>query len=410
MQININRLFNNLLELGKFGLDESTNGVSRFPFTEEEKYAKSFLTQLMKQAGLEIYEDAIGNLFGKKLGSQPELPAILIGSHIDTVKNGGKFDGALGVLAGIEVLQTMFDTGFKPKHTIMVVAFTDEEGVTFSTGMLGSRAFIGQLPLDELYRFTDKNGVTIAHSMEAYGLDPNKLKEAAFPTHQIKAYLELHIEQGNVLFTEDLPVGIVTGISGMKWIQVSIHGEAGHAGTTPMHYRKDPMPIAAELITKVTKEAAKLEATVATVGKINIFPGNINVIPNQVDLSFDIRSLEMKNIALIEDVIKVFLQETCDRNQMTFEIEILDELSPAICSESIVNQIEHAARVHNLKPFKLISGAAHDAMVLSKVTNIGMIFVRSEHGISHNPKEWTNKQDIFQATNVLYETVKNMAK
>ncbi|MBA3952827.1 MAG: Zn-dependent hydrolase, partial [Rubrobacter sp.] len=281
------RLWKRLSELAEIGRQEE-GGVARLSFTEEERAAKDLVASYMEEAGLAVREDAAGNLFGRREGRDPEAPAVLVGSHVDSVLNGGDFDGPLGVLGGIEVLQTMDEEGVEMGRPVEVVAFTDEEGARFSLGMIGSRALTGTL-LQEDLRHEDRNGVSIEQAMRNAGLDPGKVGEAARPADSLAAYLELHIEQGKVLEGEDLPVGVVTGIAGPVWLRLSFAGEAGHAGTTPMGARRDALAAAAEVVGAIEEEASDTGSTVGTVGQIEAGPGGINIIAGRVDLSLDLR-------------------------------------------------------------------------------------------------------------------------
>src|SRR5215213_2409113 len=249
------RLWRRISDLGEIGKQDE-GGVTRLSFTDEERAAKDKDVSYMEEAGLSVREDAAGNLFGRREGSNPESPAVLIGSHVDSVYNGGNFDGPLGVLAGIEVLQSMEEQGIETEHPIEVVAFTDEEGARFSFGMTGSRALAGRLNPEDLTEHEDAGGVSIAEAMRACGLDPERIGEAARPAGSVRAYVELHIEQGRVLENEDLPAGVVTGIAGPVWLRFSLEGETGHAGATPMNLRRDSLAAAAEIIGLIEAEAS----------------------------------------------------------------------------------------------------------------------------------------------------------
>src|SRR5918997_3317018 len=248
------RLWQRLSELAEIGKHEE-GGVARLSFTPEERAAKDLVASYMNEAGLSVSEDAAGNLFGRREGRAPEAPAVLIGSHVDSVLGGGDFDGPLGVLGGIEVLQTMQEEGIEAERPVEVVAFTDEEGARFSLGMVGSRALTGALSQEDL-RHEDREGVSIAEAMREAGLDPAGVGGAARSPDSLAAYLELHIEQGKVLEGEGLPVGVVTGIAGPVWLRLSLSGEAGHAGTTPMGARRDALAAAAEVVGVVEEEAS----------------------------------------------------------------------------------------------------------------------------------------------------------
>ncbi|WP_067840479.1 M20 family metallo-hydrolase [Amphibacillus sediminis] len=404
MKINQNRLWERIHQLGKIG-QNAQGGVTRLAFTEEERQAKDLIKQHMKSANLEIREDQLGNLFGKRRGTNPNAKTILIGSHIDTVYNGGKFDGAAGVLAGVEVLQTLSEQGVELDHSVEVVAFTDEEGARFSSGMTGSQAFIGQLTIDALQNHIDQAGHSIADAMKRQGYQPTQLATVKADPDQIKCYLELHIEQGKVLEANDIAVGLVTGIVGLRWLKVKLVGEAGHAGTTPMSLRKDPLVCASKLIQYITELAQKQKQTVATVGQMTVKPGGINVIPNEVTFTVDLRDLSDQLLDQLVDQIQAQIMKVTTEQNIDAVVEVLDR-SPAVqTSENVNRAISAAIEQSGLELIKLPSGAGHDAMVVAELTDIGMVFVRTRHGLSHHPDEWAEPEDLAVGAQVLLDTV-----
>ncbi len=401
------RLWRRISELAEIGKHEE-GGVARLSFTPEERAAKDLVASYMQAAGLAVREDAAGNLFGRREGRDSGAPAILVGSHVDSVRNGGDFDGPLGVLGGIEVLQTMDEEGVQTEHPVEVAAFTDEEGARFSLGMIGSRALTGALSQEDL-RHEDREGVSIAEAMREAGLDPAAVGEAARSSDSLAAYLELHIEQGKVLEGEDLPVGVVAGIAGPVWLRLILSGEAGHAGTTPMGARRDALAAAAEVVGIIEEEASAAGSTVGTVGQIGARPGGINIIPGRVDLSLDLRDIDEAVRDRVEGRIRARAEEACGRRGIGLEFEELQRLPPAPCSEEIRATIAAACEREGIRPFSLPSGAGHDGMHVAGLCPMGMIFVRSRDGISHNPKEWSSREDCEAGCNVLYLTVLDLA-
>ncbi|WP_420768619.1 Zn-dependent hydrolase [Parageobacillus thermoglucosidasius] len=405
--INGDRLWNRLLELGTIGKQPS-GGITRLSFTKEERAAKEKVASYMKEAGLAVYEDAVGNLIGRKEGKEKDAPAVLVGSHIDSVYNGGMFDGPLGVLAAVEVLQTMNERGVKTKHPIEVVAFTDEEGARFSYGMIGSRGMAGTLSEEELVH-QDKHGISLAAAMEEAGLDPGKIGKAARRKGSVKAYVELHIEQGRVLEQANLPVGIVTGIAGLIWAKLTVKGKAEHAGATPMPIRRDPLVAAAQIIQVIEQEAKKTGTTVGTVGQMQVFPGGINIIPERVEFSLDLRDLD----AAVRDSVFLSIIERAkqigNERNVDVAVELLQKMPPVLCSELVQNAAKEACRQLGFDVFTLPSGASHDGVQLAGLCPIGMIFVRSKDGVSHSPEEWSSKEDCAAGANVLYHTVLSLA-
>ena len=396
------RLWNRLAEMSAIGAQEG-GGVTRRSFTGEERAAKDLVISYMEEAKLFVYEDAIGNLFGRLEGSDPEGLPVLVGSHLDSVVNGGNFDGPLGVLAGVEVLQTMRDLRQVSRHPIEVVAFTDEEGARFGFGMLGSRALAGTLTAEDLQR-TDENGVSIAEAMREYGLDPERLREAARSAGSARAYVEVHIEQGSVLENERLPVGVASGLTGSVRLQFTLHGEARHAGTTPMSLRRDALAAAAEAISLVESEAAETGTTVGTVGQLELKPGGINVIPGWVSFSLDLRDMDRERRDRVEERILRGVEGICKKRKIEFRIKTLQRNDPVLCSQLVQSAARRACEKLGLRSCSLPSGAGHDGMQLAGLCPMGMILVRSQDGISHSPDEYSSKEDCADSARVLYHT------
>ncbi|QDS35607.1 Zn-dependent hydrolase [Brevibacillus brevis] len=406
--INSDRLWDRLGQLGNIGKQEA-GGITRLSFTPEERAAKDLVTGFMKEAGLTVREDEVGNLIGRKEGKNPAAPVVLVGSHIDSVPNGGDYDGPLGVLAGVEVLQTMQEQGIETEHPIEVIAFTDEEGTRFGYGMIGSRGIAGLIKRDELEQ-ADKNGVTIAEAMRQTGLDPDRTSLAARIPGSVKAYVELHIEQGKVLESRGLSVGIVTGVAGPLWLNFVLEGEAGHAGATPMNLRRDPLAAAAQVMLAIEEEAGRTGTSVGTVGRLQAFPGGVNVIPGRVEFSLDLRDVNEAIRDEVEQRIYERAKAICAERNVTFKVELLQRIAPAVCSDDIQNAVAEACEAEGLEAFRLPSGAGHDCMQLVELCPVGMIFARSKDGISHNPAEFTTKEDCANGAQVLYRTILSLAK
>src|SRR5829696_8209812 len=406
-EINADRLWSRLSELSGIGRSEG-DGVTRLSFTEEERAAKDLVTSYMREAGLEVREDAAGNLIGRREGRVEGAPVVLAGSHVDSVRNGGDFDGPLGVLGSVEALQIMGERGVETERPIEVVTFTDEEGARFSFGMIGSRAMVGTLAREDLVK-VDKDGVSVAGVMRDSGLDPERVGEAARPEDSVYAYVELHIEQGKILEDSNLPVGVVTGIAGPVWLRFILTGEAAHAGTTPMRLRHDALAAAAAVIGRIEKEAGRTGTTVGTVGQLDLEPGGINIIPGRVRLSLDLRDIDEGIRDGVEGRIMDGAGEICRRRGVELEVETLQRLSPAPCSDLVRGSAESACERLGIRPRALPSGAGHDGMQLTDLCPMGMIFVRSKNGISHNPDEWSSQEDCANGGNVLYHAVVDLA-
>lgn len=402
------RLWSRLEQLGEIGRNKSSGGITRLSFTEEERAAKNMVASYMKEANLAVREDAVGNLIGRREGSDPEAPVILIGSHVDSVYDGGTFDGPLGVLAGVEVLQAMDEQDLTTKHPVEVIAFTDEEGARFGFGMIGSRALAGSLKDSDL-ELTDEAGVSIAEAMEQQGLVPESIDAAARAEGSVKAYVEVHIEQGKVLESQSLPVGVVEGIASILWSRLVVSGEAGHAGTNPMDIRRDALAAASQIMQVIKHEARETGTTVGTVGQLEVSPGGINIIPGEVSFTLDLRDLNEQVRDDTEQQILDSSKKLCSERGVTLSSEVLLRVGAAPCSEIVRDAIVEACQKLDFEPFTLPSGAGHDAMHLKDLCPIGMIFARSKDGISHNPAEWSSKEDCAASASVLYETVLSLA-
>lgn len=405
--INSNRLWTRLHQLAQIG-QHPDGGMSRFSFTSEERLAKNLTIEYMHQAGLTVREDEVGNLIGRKEGKHANGPVVLIGSHLDSVPNGGIFDGPLGVLAGIEVLQSMQEQGIEPDLPVEVIAFTDEEGARFQYGMIGSRALAGTIQAADLER-SDQDGITITQAMRESGFAPERIGEAAREKGSIRAYVELHIEQGKVLENAGLSVGVVSGIAGPLWLQFNLKGEAGHAGATPMNNRKDALLAASKIIQALDQEVRKHPNAVGTVGQLSVQPGGINVIPGHVEFSVDLREVDEPTRDTIEQRMLELSEQICREQGIEWEVRTLQRVAPAPCSAEIRDAIELSCQTVGLGTRTLPSGAGHDGMQLKAICPIGMIFIRSRNGISHNPEEWSSQEDCADGANVLYHTVLQLA-
>ncbi len=407
-EINADRLWSRLSELAGIGRSEG-GGVTRLSFTEEERAAKDLVTSYMREAGLEVREDAAGNLIGRREGRVEGAPVVLAGSHVDSVRNGGDFDGPLGVLGVVEALQVMGERGVKTERPIEVVTFTDEEGARFGIGMIGSRAMAGTLAREDLVR-VDKDGVSVAGAMRDSGLDPERVGEAARPEDSVYAYVELHIEQGKILEDSNLPVGVVTGIAGPVWLRFILTGEAAHAGTTPMRLRRDALAAAAAVIGRIEKEAGRTGTSVGTVGQLDLEPGGINIIPGRVSFSLDLRDIDEEVRDRVEARIAAEVARLCEERGIALETETLQRLPPVPCSDLVRGAAGSSCEALGFEPFELASGAGHDGMHLAGLCPIGMIFVRSKNGLSHNPDEWSSKEDCAAGVEVLYRTLIELAR
>ncbi|AVX07898.1 Zn-dependent hydrolase [Priestia aryabhattai] len=402
--INVNRLLQRLHDLSQIGRNKVTGGINRFSFTSEEQEAIELVTSYMKEAGMTVNVDGVGNIIGT-YGEESET--IMLGSHIDTVPDGGKYDGALGVLAAIEIVQTIYEQQLPLSKKIEVVAFKDEEGTRFGFGLIGSRAMAGLLTYEELQK-RDASDISIQEAMKQFKLSPLPLEKVK--RNDIQAYLEMHIEQGKVLENEELPVGVVVGIAAPLWLEVTVTGVSEHAGATPMSIRQDALTAASEMILAIEQMLNGTTDSVATVGKLNVEPNGVNVIPGRVTFTVDIRDIEEQKINALENSILEQLQKVAERRNVTVTSKVLQRVKPAKTAPLLQQQLASSIEKYGVQPYSLISGAGHDAMNIANVAPIGMLFVRSKGGISHNPLEYSSDEDIVIATNIFYDTVVELAK
>jgi beta-ureidopropionase / N-carbamoyl-L-amino-acid hydrolase len=398
--VNGDRIQERITALAKFGANPE-GGVSRVAFSDADIAGRKYVNGLMLNAGLTIRTDAAGNMIGRLEGSAPKLPAILIGSHIDSVPGGGNYDGDVGVIGAIEVAQTLKEHGVRLKHPLEVVVFADEEG-----GTVGSFAMIGQLQPAALDLMTH-SGKTIRDGIRAIGGDPDNIRKAQRMPFELTAYVELHIEQGAILDESDIDIGVVEGIVGIRWWDVTIEGFANHAGTTPMNRRRDALLSASEFALAVNRVATSMPGRqVATVGRIRAEPGAPNVIPGKVVLSLEIRDLDAEKMTRVYEAIHAEADKIAQARQTPFTFNQLKVSSePAPTDPRLQRIIAKAATSLNLTSKVMPSGAGHDAQEISHIAPTGMIFVPSVGGISHAPKEFTSQQDMANGANVLLQTV-----
>jgi allantoate deiminase len=347
-----------------------------------------------------VRHDNIGNLRGRYEGVAAGSPTLILGSHLDTVRDAGKYDGPLGVIVAIAAVQRLHDAGTRTPFAIEVVAFADEEGLRFSSTYLGSRALAGSFDNSDLDR-TDDTGVTLAEAIRAFGGDPARLGDDAWRESKLLGYCEVHIEQGPVLESRGLPVGIVSAIAGQARYRVTFTGEAGHAGTVPMRARRDALGAAAELVLVVEADARSHDGVVATVGQLTVQPGAANVIPGEVVLSLDIRHADDRVRGERTRNLLERAQEIAARRNIAIVSSLLGENPSVPCAPRFVALLAKAVDEQGLPVVHLASGAGHDVVAMSTLTDVGMLFVRCKGGISHNPAESVTAEDVAVAIDVL---------
>ena len=400
IMVNAERLQEHLTALSKFGANPE-GGVSRVAYSDADIAGRAYVTRLMQDAGLTVRVDAAGNIIGRRAGSDAKLPAIMIGSHTDSVPSGGNYDGDLGVLGGIEVAQRLHEAGIVTRHPLEVVNFTDEEG-----SMAGSLAMTGKLKAATL-DVVSHSGKTIRDGIRAVGGNPEQLTAAQRHAGELTAYLELHIEQGAILEDSKIDIGVVDGIVGIRRWDVTVNGFANHAGTTPMNKRRDALLSAAEFVLAVNGVATTMPGRqVATIGQIRAEPGAPNVIPGKVIMTLEIRDLDADKMQQVFEAIRSKADEIADarRTPISFtELEL--GIQPAPTSESVRPIIADAATSLGLSHLHMPSGAAHDAQDMTHIAPTGMIFVPSIGGISHSPREYTAPAAVANGADVLLRSV-----
>ncbi|WP_099364603.1 M20 family metallo-hydrolase [Fredinandcohnia onubensis] len=408
--INKERLEERITELSKIGKIGET-GVCRLTLSKEDRQAVETVKGWMEEAGLTARIDHFGNLIGRMEGENPDAPILMLGSHIDSQPYGGRFDGTIGVLGALEVIQTMKENHIVPNRPMEVVAFSDEEGCRFNKGLFGVRGILGKLEDDELER-QDKDGVTRREALIEFGCDPSKFKESEYPKGSIGSFLEMHIEQGPVLENMNKPVGIVTGISGPLWLTVELEGFAGHAGSVPMPMRKDALVGAAKIIIALNEIASQEPGapTVGTVGSLRVFPDSRNIIPEKVSFTVDLRDIDLNRRHKLEAQLHAKIKEITEEHGLRCKITEDTNSEPRYCAERIKDIMRNEMQSIGLEPMELMSGPFHDSLAMSYECEYGMIFVRCKDGISHNPKEFSTFEDISLGTELLYRTTVRMAQ
>jgi allantoate deiminase len=379
---------------------EEPGRITRSFGTPAHEAARNVLANWMRDAGLEVRIDAVGNLRGRVEGSRPTAPALLLGSHLDSVRDAGRYDGPLGILVAIEAADRLRNGPQRLPFPVEVIAFADEEGLRFQTTYLGSCALAGSFD-PAFLELVDANGVTLRQAMEAFGGKPDALAATALLTGEALAYLEVHIEQGPYLESVEAPVGVVTAISGQSRILAAFAGEAGHAGTVAMHLRRDPLPAAAEIVLAAENLARQTPGLLATVGTIEVTPGASNVIPGQARFSIDIRHPEDEIRTDAVSALERRVREVAASRSLTVEWRIARDHPAVMCHAALTTRLAEAVAAAGLPLERLPSGAGHDAVVMSEVVPVGMLFVRCAGGISHHPAESVATDDVAAAIDVL---------
>jgi N-carbamoyl-L-amino-acid hydrolase len=407
LKVNFPRLQNDIETLASIGVGKD-HGLYRMAFSDGDMRGRQWLMQRIEEAGLELYVDGAANIHGR-LRWDGKTPSVMTGSHIDTIPGAGPLDGALGVMVGLECLRCFKENNVDIVRPMELVAFTDEEG-RFG-GMFGSQALSGKLTPETIHSAHDLDGVSISEAMADRGYNAMDGLRARRAPESIHAFVELHIEQGPVLDRQKLSVGVVDAISGLfKW-NVKLTGVANHAGTTPMDMRQDAFQGLAEISTQKVRilEEYGSSRSVATIGRVELFPGAANVIPGSVEFSLEVRNTDQEILDTLADTFRRTISAIARRRKLMFEFEVLSEIKPVKCDQAIVDIITQTVKDLDVSYLNMPSGAAHDTQMLASITRAGMLFVPSKDGRSHSPAEWTDWEHIERGANALLNTLHRLA-
>lgn len=411
--VNQQRLWGTLEKLSEFGRPPAEPGkpsgfeagVTRVGFSEADLAAREYVMGLLRDAGLTVRVDPAGSIFARREGTDPKLPALLFGSHIDSVPNGGNFDGQVGSMGAIEVIRALDDAKVRTRHPLEVVIWTNEEGHHFRKGLFGSTAAAGLMEPEVVNR-TDESGATLADWLRRYGQDPAKLQSARVAKGAYAAYLELHIEQGGILDERQIQIGVVEGIVGIQWRTCYARGFANHAGTTRMAGRRDALLAAAQAALAVREEVRREGGRqVGTVGYVKVEPNAGNIIPGMVEFIVELRDLDASIYERTWTRIEKRFAEIAAAEEVAINCELVADERPALTTPAIRDAVREAARAAGFSTLDLPSGAGHDAQQVSHFAPIGMIFVPSRDGISHSPREYSAPDAVARGAETLYRTL-----
>ncbi len=405
LAINGPRLLDQLKRLADIGRTP-TNACCRLALTDDDKLGRDLVVRWMKELGMAVTVDPVGNIFGVRTGTQPDLAPIMTGSHIDTVRTGGAYDGNYGVLAGLEVVATLNDAKQNTKRSLVVGVFTNEEGARFAPDMLGSLVYVGGMPLKEALDVKAIDGARLGDELVRIGYDG----AAAIGVHKPHAFIELHIEQGPILDIEGVKIGAVENLQGISWQELTIVGQSNHAGTTPMYLRHDAGYAASAIATFVRELTRKMGGhQVGTIGKVDLVPNLINVIAARATMTVDLRNTDEHLLQQAELALDEFIKELAQSEGVTITSRRLARFEPVNFDAALADRIAHHAEALGLSQRRMTSGAGHDAQMLARICPSAMIFVPSVGGISHNPAEHTEPEDLIAGANVLLATLTELA-
>jgi N-carbamoyl-L-amino-acid hydrolase len=405
VEIRPDRLLADIEALAEVG-DTGDGGNCRLALTDDDAGGRELVVGWMRALGLDVRVDRIGNVVATRAGAEPGLDAVMTGSHIDTVRTGGRYDGTLGVLAGIEVLRALDDAGVRTRRPLAVAFFTDEEGSRFAPDMLGSLVYAGGLALEDALGIVAIDGAVLGEELERIGW----AGDAPVPGPAPHAYVELHIEQGPLLEEQGVTIGAVTGVQGISWQELTLTGQANHAGTTPMRLRRDAGYVAAEVATYVRRLARELDGDqVGTVGRLDLHPDLVNVVAARATMTVDLRNTDDVLLAEAEWRLREHVATVAAAEGVDVAWRRLARFEPVAFDPVVVDLVERTAEKRGLRVMRLPSGAGHDAQMLARLCPTGMVFVPSRAGVSHNPAEFTDPDDLAAGTQVLADVLVELA-
>ncbi len=404
MRIDRTRLEQTMEELGRIGATPR-GGLTRLALTDEDRRGRDQMVAWMRAAGLTVTIDRMGNIFGERAGAE-RLPPVMMGSHVDSVPTGGKYDGQLGVLCGLEAIRSLDDHGVRTRHPVTLVIFTNEEGARFQPAMIASGVMAGKIALEDAYNARDKDGIRLIDELERIGY----LGSEPCVPRPFKAYLELHIEQGPLLEEAGLTVGVVEGIVAISWSRLTIHGVQDHAGPTPMRIRHDALVAAADVVSGVRRIAREIGGDlVTTVGNVTVTPNIVNAIPGKVVLSIDMRDPKSDTLDRALPMVDALVKQACEREGTPYELEHYWRMPYTPFAADVVAAVERAAKQSGARHRQILSGAGHDAQYMAAIGAAGMVFVPSHNGRSHCEEEFTAIEDIEDGANTLFLAVLELA-
>jgi ureidoglycolate amidohydrolase len=409
LEVDKNRLISEIEALALIS-DAEAPAVTRIVFTPTDLKARAWFLARCKEAGLALRQDAIGNVFARWNGEDPNASAVGTGSHIDAIPNAGKYDGVVGVLGGLEAIRALRQGGFIPKRSIELILFTSEEPTRFGIGCLGSRLLSGSLSAEAANKLTDKDGASLEQVRRAAGFE-GELETVKLPAGHYEAFVELHIEQGPLLEQKQIPLGIVSKIAAPSSFRIVVEGAGGHAGGVLMPDRHDALCAASELILAIEHQAKSSESPdiVATVGICEVFPGAVNSIPSRVQLSVDIRDTDLRRRDSLIATLDASCRAIAEKRGVTIRQGLVNADAPGDCAANIVETLSESCRKHGLTFLTMVSRAYHDSLFMSRLALVGMLFIPCRNGYSHRPDEYASPDDIARGALVLAETLRSLA-